>query len=117
MRRETFETPGALRLEVRVPSGRIDLESVEGDETTIELEGSPEIEEDARIEVRQRRDGHEVIVVIEDRGLFRRFRGDVRVRVSAPPGADVEVSTASADVDGRGEFGALEVNTASGDVA
>ena len=31
-------------------------------------------------------------------------------------GADVEVSTASADVEGRGDFGALEVNTASGDV-
>jgi DUF4097 and DUF4098 domain-containing protein YvlB len=117
MRRETFETPGPLRLSVRVPSGRIDFETVEGTETVVELEGSPEIEEDARIEIRPRRDGHEVILVVEDRGLFRRFRGDVRARVSAPPGADVEVSSASADVDGRGEFGALEANTASGDVS
>lgn len=117
MRRESFETPGPLRLSVRVPSGRIDLETVEGTETVVELEGSPEIEEDARIEVRPRRDGHEVIVVVEDRGLFRRFRGDVRARVSVPAGADVEVSTASADVDGRGDFGALEANTASGDVS
>jgi DUF4097 and DUF4098 domain-containing protein YvlB len=116
MRRETFHTPDSLRLEIRVPSGRIDIESAEGDETIVELEGSPEIEEEARIEGRKRRDGHEVIVVIEDRGLFRQFRGDVRVRVSAPAGADVEVSTASADVEGRGEFGALQVNTASGDV-
>lgn len=116
MRRETFETPGPLRLSVRVPSGRIDFETVEGTETVVELEGSPEIEEDARIEVRPRRDGHEVILVVEDRGLFRRFRGDVRARVSAPAGADVEVSSASADVDGRGDFGALEANTASGDV-
>jgi DUF4097 and DUF4098 domain-containing protein YvlB len=117
MRRETFETPGALRLNVRIPSGRIDFELVEGTETIVELEGSPEIEEDARIELRPRRDGHEVTVVVEDRGLFKRFRGEVRARLSAPPGADVEVSTASADVEGRGEFGALEVNTASGDVA
>jgi len=117
VRRETFNTPGPLRLEVRVPSGRIDLETVEGDETIVELDGSPEIEEEARIEVRPRRDGHEVIVVIEDRGFFRRFRGDVRLRVSTPPGADVEVSTASADVDGRGDFGGLQVNSASGDVA
>ena len=49
MRSETFTTPGQLRLEVRVPSGRIDLETVEGVETIVELEGSPEIEEDARI--------------------------------------------------------------------
>jgi DUF4097 and DUF4098 domain-containing protein YvlB len=117
MRRETFETPGALRLSVRIPSGRIDLETVEGTETVVELEGSPEIEEDARIEIRPRRDGHEVSVVVENRGLFKLFRGEVRARVTAPPGADVEVSTASADVEGRGDFGALEVNTASGDVA
>ena len=116
MRRETFETPRPLRLSVRVPSGRIDFETVEGTETVVELEGSPEIEEDARIEIRPKRDGDEVVVVVEDKGLFRRFRGDVRVRVSAPAGADVEVSSASADVDGRGEFGALEANTASGDV-
>jgi DUF4097 and DUF4098 domain-containing protein YvlB len=116
MRRESFETPGALRLSIRVPSGRIDLETVEGTETVVELEGSPEIEEEARIEIRPRRDGHEVVVVVEDRGLFRRFRGEVRARVTAPPGADVEVSTASADVEGRGEFGALQVNTASGDI-
>ena len=116
MRRETFATPGPLRLSVRLPSGRIDFETVEGTETVVELEGSPEIEEEARIELRPRRDGHEVTVVIEDRGLFKRLHGEVRARVSAPPGADIEVSTASADVEGRGEFGALAVNTASGDV-
>ena len=30
MRRETFETPGPLTLDIRVPSGDIDLETVEG---------------------------------------------------------------------------------------
>jgi len=117
MRRESFHTPGPLHLNVRVPSGRIELEAVEGEETVVELDASPELEEEARIELRPRRDGHEVSVVIEKRsGFFRGFRGDVRVRVTAPPGGDVEVSTASADVEGRGAFGALEVNSASGDV-
>lgn len=118
MRRETFQTPGPLLLNVRIPSGRIDFETLEGTETVVELEASPELEEEARIELRPRRDGHEVIVVIEKSfGFFRAFRGDVRVRVTAPRGADVEVSTASADVEGRGAFGALDVNSASGDVA
>ena len=117
MRRESFHTPGPLRLDVRVPSGRIDLESVEGEETIVELEASPELEEEARIELRPKRDGHEVSVVIEKRsGFFRGFRGDVRVRVTAPPGADAAVSTASAAVVGRGAFGAVDVNSASGDV-
>jgi DUF4097 and DUF4098 domain-containing protein YvlB len=117
MRRETFSTPGPLLLNVRVPSGQIDLEAVEGTETIVELEGTPELEEEARIELRPRRDGHEVVVAIEERfGFLRRGRADVRVRLTSPPGADVEVSTASADLDARGEFGALQANTASGDV-
>src|SRR2546423_10433853 len=117
MRRETFNTPGPLLLNVRIPSGRIELEVGEGDETVVELDANPEVEEQARIELRSRRDGHEVVVVVEKRGFFSLFRGDLRARVTAPPGADVEVSTASADLDARGAFGALEVNTASGDVS
>jgi DUF4097 and DUF4098 domain-containing protein YvlB len=117
MRRETFETPGPLSLDIRVPSGDIELEAVEGAETVVELSASPELEEEARIELRPRRDGHELSIVIEKRsGFFRGFREEVRLRVTAPPGADVEVSTASADVDGRGEFQKVDVNTASGDV-
>ncbi len=117
MRRESFETPGPLLLNVRVPSGRIELEAVEGSDTVVELEATPEIEEEARIEIRPKGGGHEVSVVLDKRfGFFRGFRGDIRVRVFAPPGADVDVSTASADVEGRGAYGALEVNSASGNV-
>jgi DUF4097 and DUF4098 domain-containing protein YvlB len=117
MRRETFETPGALLLNVRVPTGDVDLETVEGAETIVEISASPEIEEEARIELHPKRDGHEVIVVIEKKsGLFRSFREDVRVRISSPPGADVEFSTASADIEARGDYGAAKVNTASGDL-
>lgn len=119
MRRETFDTPGHVRLDVRVPSGRIDLEGVDGNETIVEFEATPELEEEARIEARERGDAHEVTVVLEERwgGLLRRGRRDISVRVTVPRGADVEVSTASADVDGRGEFGELQVNSASGDVS
>jgi DUF4097 and DUF4098 domain-containing protein YvlB len=117
MRRETFETPGPLTLDIRVPSGDIDLETAEGTESVVELSASPELEEEARIELRPKRDGHELTVVIEKRsGLFRALREEVRLRVTTPPGADVEVSTASADVDARGDFGAAQINTASGDV-
>lgn len=117
MRRETFDTPGPLELDVRVPSGDVDLETVEGTETVVELSTSPELEEEARIELRPKRDGHEVSVVIEKRsGLFRSLRDDIRLRITLPPGADVDLSTASADVDARGDFGAAKVNTASGDV-
>lgn len=116
MRTETFQTPGPLLLNIRIPAGRIELEAVEGNETVVELDASPEVEEEAKIELRARRDGHEVVVTVEKRGFMSLFRGEVRARITAPPGADVELSTASADIDARGVFGGLEVNTASGDV-
>jgi hypothetical protein len=117
MRRETFDTPGPLTLDIRVPSGEIELETVDGTETIVELSASDELEQAARIELRPKRDGHELSVVIEKRAGFFRGREEARLRVSAPIGADVEVSTASADTEGRGEFGKLDVNTASGDVS
>jgi len=117
MRRETFETPGPLELNVRVPAGDVDLETIDGTETVVEISANSEIEDEARIELHPKRDGHEVLVVIEKKsGLFRSFREDVRVRISSPPGADVDLSTASADVEARGDYGAAKVNTASGDV-
>ena len=125
MRRESFHTPGALTLDLRVPSGEISLESVDGEETTVELDATSSNEEvqalvdGARIEVRQRGDGNEVIVDVprKRRGLGLIFdRADFRLRVTAPHGADVQVTTASADVDGRGRFGALKAELASGDL-
>ena len=120
MRRETFETSGPVTLNLKIPSGRIDLEAVEGQETVVEFDSAPEVEEEVRIEMRPRgRDGHEVVVALDERlglSFFRRGRTEVRLRVTAPIGTDVEVSTASADLDGRGKFGGIQVNTASGDV-
>jgi DUF4097 and DUF4098 domain-containing protein YvlB len=125
VRRETFHTPGALTLDLRVPSGEIALESVDGEETVVELrisgfgEESQELLESARIELRQRGDGHEVLVDVprKRRGMGLIFdRADYRLRVTAPHGADVDISTASADVNGRGRFGGLNVEVASGDV-
>jgi DUF4097 and DUF4098 domain-containing protein YvlB len=117
MRRETFDTPGPLELNVRVPAGDVDLETIDGTETVVEISANSEIEDEARIELHPKRDGHELLVVIEKKsGFFRSFREDVRVRISSPPGADVDLSTASADVEARGDYGAAKVNTASGDV-
>jgi DUF4097 and DUF4098 domain-containing protein YvlB len=109
-----------------VPSGEITLESVDGDETTVELDASGtsddvrELVEGARIELRQRGDGYEVLVDVprrRGRGLGLIFdRADFRLRVTAPHGADVDVSTASADVNGQGRVGGLKAEVASGDV-
>ena len=54
MRRETFETPGPLALDIRVPSGDIDLGTIPGGQTVVEHSASPELEEEARIELQPR---------------------------------------------------------------
>ena len=124
MRRETFATPGPLRLDLRLPSGEIDLQSADGTETEVELsatrdsDDAREVIDGARIELRQRGDGQEVLVDVQ-RKRFRFFdfgRGDIVLRVTAPHGADGELSTASADVSGRGRFGELKAELASGDL-
>ena len=125
MRRETFETPGGLTLDIRIPSGRIDIEAVTGTTTEIELdvrggdEEARELLEQALIELREARGGQEVIVHIEDRswGGLRFWRKvDVRLTIRAPKGANVHATTASADLRGRGRLGRLESESASGDV-
>jgi DUF4097 and DUF4098 domain-containing protein YvlB len=124
LRREVFSTPGQLGLELRMPAGEIEVLAGERDETIVELETSSSREEvrqaieEARIEIRRRGDGHAVVVDVRPR---RRFgltfdRGDIHMRVSCPNDADVEISTASADVELRGRLGALTAELASGDL-
>jgi DUF4097 and DUF4098 domain-containing protein YvlB len=121
MRTETFATPGDVELTLEIPKGDVELEAVETAETTVELEASgrdaDELERQVRIEARPRGNGHEVIVDASSRGGFLGFReGQYRVRITAPTGATVRATLASADINGRGEFGAVEIDAASGDV-
>lgn len=124
MRSETFETPGEVRVDVRLGAGEIRFESGDVTETTVRLEplrdneATREAIEDARVELRQRGDGHEVIVDVRGRGRgFSIGRGaEVLIEVRCPDGSDVEVKSGSADVEGHGSFGDVEVETGSGDV-
>ena len=121
MRNATFSTPGPVKLDINIPAGDVDLETVDGDTTTVELEvrgrDAEELERDAQIELRQRGDRYEVVVAAQrGRGFSFRRNGEYQVRVSVPHGAGVEANLASADIDGRGHYGKVEINTASGDV-
>jgi DUF4097 and DUF4098 domain-containing protein YvlB len=121
MKSETFSTPGRVELRIDVPRGDVEIETAETDETTVELEArgrdAEEYEREAVIEARPRGDGHEVIVdASARRGLLGFREGEYRVRIKAPSGAGVRAELASADISGRGSFGDLEIDCASGDV-
>jgi DUF4097 and DUF4098 domain-containing protein YvlB len=119
MRTETFQTPGETRLDIRLGAGEIRVETAEVQETTVVLEplrdndASAAAIANARVELRDRGNAHEVVIDVRGRG-FR--SAEVLIAVTSPEGTSVEAKTGSADVEGRGRFGSVEVETGSGDV-
>ena len=133
MRSETFHTPGPVQLDLELPAGTIEIETMETEDTHVELvalsdrEQVQEMVEAARIEEVRRGDGHRVIVEVRARhGVWISFsKGpdirlgtpELRLRISCPRGAELDVRTKSADLDARGEYGPVDIKTASGDIS
>jgi DUF4097 and DUF4098 domain-containing protein YvlB len=131
MRSETYSTPGPVRLNLEIPAGEIQVETGNTDETHVELEAVAkndsvrDLVESSRIELVRRGDGHEVVVEAKarsgisislSRGPGIRLGGpDVRLRITCPHGADLDIRTKSGDLRARGEFGTVDLKTASGD--
>ncbi len=122
---KTFTTPGPVRLDLEIQAGRIELETAAGEETHVDLEPlgdsdlARELVESARIDMRERRNRYEVGVQVRQRGGIWTTLGrepEVRLRISCPPGADLEVRAKSASMEARGEYGSVDVKTVSGDV-
>jgi hypothetical protein len=116
-----FHTPLPLTLDVRIPSGGIAIETVDGDESVIVVEGDEKLVEQTVVEL----DGDRLVVSFRGKRPFGitvaigdfSFGGRrLQLRATVPHGANAVLATASADVRAEGRFGALEVKTASGDV-
>jgi DUF4097 and DUF4098 domain-containing protein YvlB len=124
VRSETFQTPGPVRAEVRIGAGEVRFEATDTQETTVTLEPLRDNDatraaiEDARVELRERSGGYDVVVDVRDHGRGFSFgRGaEVRVEVRCPEGTEVESKTGSADIEGRGRFESISIQTGSGDV-
>ncbi len=124
MREQAFRTPERVTLSISVPAGEIEIETADVEETRVVLEPFGDDErnreaiETAQIELREREDGSEVVVAVEQRTfLFVSRSPEVRVYVRCPEGAMLRIQTVAADVRARGTFGAADVKTTSGDVA
>jgi hypothetical protein len=121
----THHTPNGVRLKVRVLSGRCEIETAETHETVVDvtpMNGSSASREAAEAVVEELRElpggGHELLVEVPKRKRLVPGFGDgsVLIRVRAPHGLTLDVSTASADVEVLGRVGEADVRTASGDV-
>ncbi len=108
--RYDFATQEPPRLRFAIGAGRIEIETAEAAETTVEVEASRGELENLKVEQ------HGRDIVIEGRKRFGLKGDEYDIRVRAPLGSDVDANIASATFRAAGRLGAIEVNTASGDV-
>jgi hypothetical protein len=105
---ETFTVGASPDLNVRIESGRVEV----GEGPTGSVEVTVDTEDPGFI-VEQR--GNSILISSNrDRPLLS--RGSSYVTVKTPPGSDLEVAVASAQVDCELELGKVGLKTASGDI-
>jgi DUF4097 and DUF4098 domain-containing protein YvlB len=120
MLEQTFNTPLPLVLEVGVPSGDIEIETVEGEESHVTVDGDERLL--AEVEIKQ--DGKTITVAYRGKAKFGFsltpftlvWDNSLKVRARVPHGADLKVKAASADLGVDGRLGSLAVNAVSGDI-
>jgi hypothetical protein len=121
MAEHRFHTPDGVELEVSIPAGTIDVETVDGEESVVVLEGDERLIDQTRVELHGRRllvsfRGRKPFGITISIGDFSFGSGRLRVRASVPHGGDAKTTTASADTNLTGRFASLETKTASGDL-
>jgi len=121
MTERTFHTPEPIDVEVKIPAGDIEIETVDGEESSVLLEGPDRLLEQTRVELV----GNRLIVEHETKGPFGLTivvgdwsfgRGGLRVRARVPHGSRAELVTASADMRVRGRYASLRSKSAAGDL-
>jgi DUF4097 and DUF4098 domain-containing protein YvlB len=118
---KTYATTGKVFVVVHNEVGLVALTAHAGTSVHVALEAerpdAEELVEQATVDCRHA-GGRDVVVVKIPRLHGMRFvrRNGVTVRIALPRGSDVEVVTASANVELNGSLGAVSVKTASGEV-
>ena len=106
-RRESFSVKRPQLVEVRLPSGQLEVRADNADEVTVQISGRNADE----FNVSQ--SGSTVNVQFEGRRGIGSSSHEVIV--TAPPGSRLVARVASADITTDGEFGDVTIATASGD--
>lgn len=117
IRSERFPAgPGPIQLDLRCPSGSLDVEAVDGaTEVVVSIEALDAAAEALLDRVDVDWSGSRLRVAVPERRLLR--PPALAVRVQTPAGATVEAACASADARLRGRLGAVTIASASGDLS
>lgn len=112
---QRFDTPGPVRLEVKVPSGDLDVTTIDDRESTVTLEGSQKRIDATKVELV----GDRLSIGPQRKTLgswFGRFDGLLRVRVRVPHGSGVQIVSAAGDATLDGTFAGLDTQCAAVDI-
>ena len=112
----TFDTPGHLQLDLRIPAGSIRIRAEQTSQTQLSIHGERD-PEDFRIVFDDARPGEQRLTVeYRERGKLFGWRGTgLRVDLTVPLGAALACDTGSADLEITGRLGALTFRSGSGD--
>src|SRR5579862_6481423 len=96
MSEQKFTTPRPIRLEVAVAAGDLRVATIEGDQSTVTLDGSPKLLDETTAELIGDR------LVIQQRhrsllGIFGRSDQSLRITAEVPRQSSVQITTASAE--------------------
>jgi Toastrack DUF4097 len=121
---KVFETPGDVTLRVAMGGGEITVAACDEPRVSVDAfalredEATREALEELRIEHSERAGRHDVTVEVpKRRGLLGLVRSpSIGLRIRCPQGAELELTTSSADLDATGQLGAVTAKSASGDL-
>jgi hypothetical protein len=117
MQTYTFDTPGKLTVELRIPAGDITVKARDTAVTEVTIDGERSAD-DLRVEFDPRPDGGTLVVEYRERhkwGVFG-FSRDLDVDLAVPTGTTIVSETGSADLEVDGPLDALTFRTGSGDL-
>lgn len=121
---QVFDTPGSVSLQIKLPSGRVVVTTADEPQTSVELVAIGRRGHDTIDDVVVTMDelGGRHVIRIEQKDKVRwgpiqiTWGGDVEVRVTCPPGSDLDFSGGSSRLRVEGELGDVSARTASGDI-
>jgi DUF4097 and DUF4098 domain-containing protein YvlB len=115
MSEQCFDTPRPIRLAVKVTAGEVSVVSVDGQESTVRLEGPQKLVEETAADLAGDR------LRIEHRrkpriNFFDHWEGSLQIDVRVPHGSTVEIVTAAGQATLDGTLGGLAMRSASADI-
>jgi DUF4097 and DUF4098 domain-containing protein YvlB len=115
MSEHRFDTPGPLRLALKVASCNLNLVTVDGQASTVTLDGPQKLLDGVTVDLT----GDRLIVEHRRRArmsFFERWDGSLKIDVRIPHGSTVEIITAAGHARLDGTLARLAMSSASGDV-